>query len=399
MANSHTLKLRQKWFKLKTKEFIARNSAGLMVVILFLPGVAVGDNFKMLMSALSHPFLSLASLNTDFSHKIMWLIVLMLVFTVWSRAQKQAINGGAFMQYMRCLPLNSKQKNWDDLNLLMRGNHFLWAIIVASAYFLIQLPNLSLLTVFNYLFLLVLLFITQFSAVFNPSRNVIITLAIIALIFTLPLNVPLAWLRLIALTLMLYFTVINLLIRHNDIIVKTNETSKRFLPKTLTQNLYYQMLFKATLTSTLFRFGIITGFAILLLLLAEHFIYVSNNQLLPYAYVLEALLAYYLSGFYTVFSDERKIMNHLYACLPIKKLFWFKRDVFIVVLGTTIFHAVYFIWLSQFFAIKSLVSLFAFNTLLLLVCFPLRIKVTNNQTFISFVVLLIITAITIFNLS
>ena len=210
---------------------------------------------------------------------------------------------------------------------------------------------------------------------------------------------PLAWLRLIALTLMLYFTVINRLIRDNDISVKTTETSKRFLPKTLTQNLYYQMLFKATLTSTLFRFGIITGFAILLLLLAEHFIDASNNQLLPYAYVLEALLAYYLSGFYTVFSDERKIMSHLFACLPIKKHFWFKRDVFVVVLGTTIFHAVYFIWLSQLFAIKSLVGLFIYNTLLLLVCFPLRIKVKKNQTFFSFVVLLIITAITIFNLS
>ena len=278
------LKLRQQWFKLKTKEFIARNSAGLMVVILFLPGVAVGDNFKMLMSALSQPFLSLASLDTDFAHKIMWLAVLMLVFSVWSRAQKQAINGGAFMQYMRCLPLKSKQKNWDDLNLLMRGNHFLWAIIVASAYFLIQLPNLSLLTVFNYLFLLVLLFIIQYIAVFKASNKVIITVVIIALIFTLPLNVPLAWLRLIALTLMLYFTVINLLIRDNDISVKTTETSKRFLPIILTQNLYYQMLFKATLTSTLFRFGIIAGFAVLLLLLAEHFIDVSNNQLLPYAY-------------------------------------------------------------------------------------------------------------------
>ncbi len=393
------LKLRQQWFKLKTKEFIARNSAGLMVLVIFLPGVAVGDNFKMLMSALSHPFLSLASLETSFTQKILWLVVLVLVFSVWSRAQKQAITGGAFMQYMRCLPLNSKRKNWDDLNLLMRGNHFLWVVIIASAYFLSQLPTLSLLIVFNYLFLLLLLFITQYSAVFKASNKAIITLVVIALLFALPLQAPLAWLRLIILTLVLYFTLINLILKNDYKIAKTNEKAQQFHPKVLNQNLYYQMLFKATLTSTLFRFGIIAGFAILLLLLAKHFIAVSNNKLLPYAFVLEALLAYFLSGFYIVFSDERKGMSHLFASLPVKKLFWFKQDVFVVLLMTTLLHAVYFIWISHFFVLKSLVGLFVFNILLLLVCFPLRLKVKKNQTFISFVVLFIITAITLYNLS
>ena len=397
MANSHTLKLRQQWFKLKTKEFIARNSAGLMVLVLFLPGVAIGDNFKMLMSGLSQPFLLLAAVDTPFVNKLLWIALLILIFIVWSRAQRLAITGGAFMTYLQSLPLNSKQKNVDDFRLLMRANHLLWVMIFASAYFLYQ-PTPSLLTLFNYIFLLFFLFTMQYVAVFKPEKQSFISLGIIALTFIMPLSKNSSWLRLIALALFLVFTILSLFVTRNKT-TKNNEAPRLILPYILSNNLHFQMLFKATLTSTLFRLGLVTGFSTSLILLSQHFIKTSNNELLPYAYVLEAVIAYYLSGFFIIFSDERKGMKHLFASLPLNKLFWVKRDIFVVILMALTLHVIYFIGLSHFFVIHSLFSLFVFHTLLLLVCFPLRTLVKKNQPFIVFVVLLIITVITIFNLS
>lgn len=398
MATSHTLKLRQQWFKLKTKEFIARNSAGLMVLVIFLPGVALGDNFKLLMSALSQPFLLLAAVETPFVQKLLWISVLILVFLVWSRAQRQAITGGAFMNYLQSLPLNVKQKNTDDLRLLMRANHFLWVSVIASAYFHYQ-STTSLLILSNYIFLLFFLFTVQYVAVFKPEKHSIISLGIIALIFIMPLSIVLACLRLISLALFLVFTILNIFVIRDKTMIRDNKTSRRLLPQILSNNLHFQMLFKATLTSTLFRLGLVTGLSTSLILLSQHFIKISNNELLPYAYVLETVLAYYLSGFYIVFSDERKRMKHLFDSLPIKSIFWYKRDIFAVFIIALILHFLYFIGLSHFFVIHSLVSLLVFHAFLLLVCFPLRTLVKKNQTFISFVVLFIITAITVFNLS
>ncbi|MCF6299621.1 MAG: hypothetical protein L3J52_00630, partial [Proteobacteria bacterium] len=80
------------------------------------------------------------------------------------------------------------------------------------------------------------------------------------------------------------------------------------------------------------------------------------------------------------------------------KTYWVKRDISVMILITLILHTFYFIWTWHQFTPTTLQGLLLFHVLLLLVCYPLRILVKNAQTFISFVVLFIITAVTLFNI-
>lgn len=393
------LKLRQQWFKLKTKEFIHRNSAGLLVIVIFLPGVAVGDNFKMLMFALSQPLLLLSSIETSFSHKLTWMFVLSALFVVWSRAQKTAISGGAFMHYLDTLPIKKNEIITVKIRMLMRANHFLWGIVFASSYYLFNSLELTALKVCHYVFLLILLFSLQYCSVYKTDNKLKSALVFIAVIFTIQFNQSFEWLRLFVLTALLFIVLTKILVPQYKKQGQVSVHRKQIRFNFLSQNLYYQFLFKASLTGSLFRLGLITGLTTTLIVFANHFIKTSHNDFLPYIFVLEAVIAYYLSGFYLTFSDERQVMQSYLSSLPVKNLFWFSRDVSTLLLISAIFHGISYVWISQYFAINSIIKLLVFHILLLLICFPLRIKVKKNQTFISFVVLFILTAITLFNLS
>lgn len=391
--------LRKKWFNLKTKEFIKRNIAGFLVLIVFLPGVAIGANFNVFMSAISQPFLIVSSADETFFIKFIWLALLSVVFTVWSRAQKLAITGGAFTDYMQSLPISNTIKNKTNIKMLLKSNHILWFFILASFYFLIKTPQTHILAFFNFGFLLSLLLTTQLVSVFKPENKFFFALVVMALIFITPLPLGPMWLRLFVLGFVLIKLIQGVLDTTERKFEFAQSTPPRLIPNFILANLYVEILFKSGLTSTLFRLSIVLGIIVGLLISANQFIETSNNDLIPFAYVLEALIAYYLSGFFVIFINERKCMQTLFSSLPLEKYFWLKRDIFTVVIISLAIHALYFIWAKYYFLSETLLALLLFHLFLLLICYPLRNLVKNNQTFISFVVLFIITAVTLYNLS
>ena len=102
------LRLRRRWFKLQAKNFVSRYAAGLMVILIFLPGVAIGDNLQLLMGAVIAPFFALIHHNTSWHHLIIHMLLLIAVFMVWARAQQHAINGGLFMHYSIAQPVDEQ---------------------------------------------------------------------------------------------------------------------------------------------------------------------------------------------------------------------------------------------------------------------------------------------------
>ncbi len=391
--------LRKKWFNLKTKEFIKRNIAGFLVLVVFLPGVAIGANFKVFISAISQPFLIVVSVDEAFFIKLIWLTVLSVVFTVWSRAQRLAISGGDFADYMQSLPISNTIKNKTNIKMLLKSNHILWFFIFASFYFLIKIPQTQIVAFFNFGFLLSFLLTTQFVSVFKPKNKFFMTLFLMAFVFITPLPIGLMWLRLLVLSFVLIKLIQGVLDTTERKFEFAQSSPPRLIPNFISANLYVEILFKSGLTSTLFRLSIVFAIIVGFLISANHFIETSNNDLIPFAYVLEALIAYYLSGFFVTFIDERKCMQALFASLPLKHYFWLIRDSFAVLIISLVIHALYFIWAKYYFSSEALLTLLLFHLLLLLICYPLRILVKNNQTFISFVVLFIITAVTLYNLS
>ena len=391
--------LRKKWFQLQAKNFIVRYSTGLVVLAIFLPGVAIGDNFNLLMSAITKPLLLVSQMQTPFLIKLAWLLVLQLVFIVWARAQRQAINGGDFAIYLQTLPIDKKTKNKNNVFMLLLSNHLLWPLIFAGLYYLTSMENTESTTVMlRYGFLVLLLLTTQYVSVFSIHIVPILTVAILNL--GLLINVRTNFvLILILFWLLLLF--ISRLLKSPGSYTKAKSQLKplNFIPKFLSHNLYYQILFKSSNTSTLFRLAIVAFLMLGFTLVAQHFAHISDNNLFPYSLSLEALLAYYISGFFVSFNDERQQMAPLLSTLPIKKSFWITRDVFVIFIISSLIHLPFYYWQLNYLATHSIGFMLIYHLSLLLVCYPIRVLIKNSQTFFSFAVLFIITAITVFNLS
>lgn len=398
MPMSHILKLRKQWFKLRAREFIRRYFAGLLVLIVFLPGVAIGDNFKLFMTAVTKPLLIVVLGQETLTLQFFWLLIISSLFIVWARAQRAAISGGAFAKYMQSLPLCENLKQRNNLYMLLVANHFLWFFIGAGLVFLNQSTNTIVLDNIRYIFLILLLICLQYVSVFKPKNLNFLIVSIISAAYLLPINNSIQWLVVVILFLVLALLIKRLLtFKQRDFSILDSSTYTQQTYK-YTHNLYLQILFKSGLTSSLFRLSLIIGTMLGFSFLANHFASLNENDLRPYAYVIEAIIAYYLSGFYVSFADERKLMQALFGSLPLKKTFWLKRDVLALILITLALHAGYFIWAQNQFNSATLQGLLLFNIALICVCYPLRILVKNSQTFISFVVLFIITAITLFNI-
>jgi hypothetical protein len=398
MPSSHILKLRIQWFRLKAREFIRRYFAGFLVLIVFLPGVSIGDNFKLFMTAATKPFLIVVLSQGTLVVLLFWLFIIASLVIVWARAQRMAISGGAFAIYMQSLPLSENLIQKNNLYMLLIANHLLWVFISTGLFFLNQSSNVTVLDNFRYVFLILLLICLQYVSVFKPKKFNFLIISIISVVYLLPTNNTIQWMVLITIFLILALFIksfVNIKQLNYSTIGSSFNSQK---PYEFTHNLYLQILFKSGLSSSLFRFSLIIGIMIGFSLLANHFTSLNENDLRPYAYVIEAIIAYYLSGFYVSFADERKKMQALFDSLPLKKIFWFKRDVLILILIALMLHAGYFIWAQNHFRPETLQGLLLFNILLLCICYPLRTLVKNSQTFISFVVLFSITAITLFNL-
>ena len=379
--------LRKKWFQLLAKNFIVRYATGLMVLAIFLPGVAIGDNFNLLMSAITKPLVLISQTQTPFLIKLVWLLVLQAIFIVWARAQRQAINGGDFAIYLQTLPINKNTQNKNNVYMLLLSNHLLWPLMFAGLYYLPSIENAELMTVtFRYIYLLLLLISTQYVSVFKLQRTPILILSMLSLGLLINIGSGLV--------------LILILLKSQGDYIKTRQqlTPINLIPQFLSHNLYYQMLFKSAYTSTMFRLSIVTFLMFGFSMVAHHFININDNNLFPYSLSLEALLAYYISGFFVSFNDERQQMTPLLSTLPIKKTFWIVRDVLVIFLISSLIHLPFYYWQLDYLSSNTLWFMFIYHLSLLLLCYPIRVLIKNSQTLISFVVLFIITAITIFHI-
>ncbi|MBL4772321.1 MAG: hypothetical protein JKX98_01550 [Alcanivoracaceae bacterium] len=390
--------LRRQWFQLQAKNFILRYSTGLMVLAMFLPGVAIGDNFNLFMSAITKPFVLISQSQTPFLIKLVWLLVLQIVFIVWARAQRYAINGGNFAIYLQTLPIDKRIKNQNNIFMLLLSNHLLWPVIFAGFYHLLTMENTQLITaIFRYGFLVLLLLTTQYISVFSMRTFSVLT--VVGLSIGLLVSIKASFVLILILFWLLVWFFARLLKSQGNYIKPTDTLRPiNIFPKFLSHNLYYQILFKSALTSTLFRLAIIVFLIFGFSLIAQHFANINDNNLFPYSLSLEALLAYYISGFFVSFNDERQQMKQLLSSLPVKKSFWLVRDVLVIFLLSSLIHLPFYSWQHGYFTNNTLWIMFLYHLLLLLLCYPIRVFIKNRQTFISFVVLFIITAITIYHI-
>ena len=401
MQNTGLLKLRIQWFKLKAKEFIARYAAGLMVIALALPGVAIGDNLNLILLAITQPLLYVSMLEPSFIQKLSWLMVLMVVFVVWARAQKTAINGGQFAQYTTSLPIPHRRSIATNFLMVLISNHFLWVFMIYGIYHITLVIHSPKIEVLRYFYLLALLISCQYVVVFSSKKlliNALIALIILAIALIIPISQSLEWLRLSLVNVALIYFVVNFLSFKRNIKHSSVQQKQRFkMP--FHKNLYYQMLVSSDISSTMFRFGLLATLLFGFSLSAQHLSGLNENKLDPYAFIIEALLAFYLSGFYLIFKDQRKSMQQFLMTLPIRRFFWVQRDILTVILLSFLIHLPYLYWQIDHFENSIIVISWAFHLFLLLVSYPIRVFIKEGQTFITFAVILILTIILIYNKS
>ncbi|HOP22949.1 MAG TPA: hypothetical protein PK055_06820 [Gammaproteobacteria bacterium] len=347
---SSFFKYRLSWYKLKTREFVLRYKMALMIVTLFLPGVAIGDNFYLLLKFLTQPFVIISSSESSLLQILLALIFLLTVFLVWVRAQKTAIIGGEFSEYLRSLPLPKGQWIKSNLTVLLLSNHLLWVIIFAS-YFYLKTGSAS--EIIKNTLVLVLLIACQYRFIFLPT----------------------------------------------PLVSKHESLTKKFTKTALIRNNFYlQMLFQSDLSTTLFRFVLFLLFIAGFRMVAAFFAGQNNNELLPYLLIAEFLFGYFFSGFFITFKEQRQAFGDFLQSLPVKTFFWMKKDVSVVLMLSIPFHLLLYVLLHEFVSFKARASLFLYYVFLILLSYPLRMKL-QQQTFFSFMTLLVITIITIFNLT
>ncbi len=397
MSSNQLLELRKQWFKLKAKEFMQRYLAGLLVLVFFLPSVAIGENLYIFLEAISKPLLIISSTEATFTSCVMWLLVVCMIFLVWTRAQSLAISGGEFMQYMQSLPITHMDKLKNSILMLLVSNHFLWAFIAAGLFFLYESSENRTQELIRYLFLTVYLLTLQFVSINKNNTKNYVVLTFIGLFFITPIKPNYEWVRVLTLSIMLIAYMHSLSMRKPNRKADKNKKAIR-VPFKINKGLYWQFLANSNLISTFFRFSIISflmcGFA----LISQHLMGIGGDSLLPYFISLEGLIAYYFSGFFVVFKDQRLQMESLLLSLPVKATFWPSRDILVVFVLTLCAHLLFSFWSVNYFDISILLNVFLYHLFLLIIIYPIRATVKKRQTFISFVILFIITVITLFNL-
>lgn len=395
--HQNLLKLRVQWFKLSTKEFLQRYQNGFILLVLLLPGVAVGDNLYLFFKGLTIPFIQITGSQTQFLDKFLWLVVLHAIFVTFCLAQKTAITGGNFSTYMQSLPLTSTVKNKLNVWLMLLANHFLWVTVLASFYYQFESSDLGYLKYFKNALIVFLLLTAQYVALFKLNFKYVMALLILNLILLLNVSKNLVWVWCIF--LIVCWTVLTLQLLKPSRIYYKKPTKDFFNFLSLKSNFYFQMLFRANTTSTYFRLMIVVLLIVGFKLVSNNLAGNNSGELFPYALAFEALLAYYLSGFYVCFNDQRQFMHDLLISLPVPKFFWFIRDFLTVIILSLLAHMLLYILLLHVLNAKQLSGLFSYYVALLLVSYPIRIFVNRHQTSLTFVVLIIITAITLFNIS
>jgi len=383
---------------LKTKEFINRYLMGIVILVMFLPGVGVGENFNLLLEFITKPFIILSLPEATFFTKQVYLYCLMIIFIVWSRAQRLAINGGKFTLFQDSLPISESSKNKTNVKMILVSNHFLWPIILASYFYIPDDKDILFLAVTNVTFLVLLLFVTQYIMIFNYSITRIGLIVGIGMIFTAQLSSAYSFYQLALSYLLLYLFVLKFLFNVRQSYHHFSLKRNRFFPSLFSHNFYFQILFKSGLTSSLFRIIIIMGIMFGFTLSINYWVD-DYKELTPYYIVLETLLAYFISGFYVSFLDQRNTLKPWLITLPIKNSFWITRDIFYIIVLTALVHVVFYLWAISVTEYQTLPGVFLYHLLLLIICYPIRIYVVKQQTFITFVVLFIITSITLFNLT
>lgn len=317
---------------------------------LFLPGVAIGDNLFLLLKFLTQPFVIVSSADSSVLQRLLALSVLMTVFLVWVRAQKTAISGGDFSEYLCSLPLTQFQWMRSNLIVLLLSNHLLWVLIIASYFYLI---TGSVSEIINNTLVIILLLVCQYHFIFSRNR----------------------------------------------LASNTGNSAWNVRKSTLkTNNLYLQMLFQSDSSTTFFRMTflilLIAGFR----LVAPFFAGQNDNFLMPYIIALEFLLAYFFSGFFITFKEQRQAFGLYLKSLPVSLFFWFKKDFFVVLMISLPFHLLLYVLLQDFISLIEAFTLFMYYVMLTIVSYPLRMKL-KQQTFFSFMTLLVITIITIYKVS
>ncbi|MFK8010682.1 MAG: hypothetical protein AB8B80_01490 [Marinicellaceae bacterium] len=397
-TNQLLLKLRIQWFKLKAMEFLIRYQNGLFVLIIFLPGIAVGDNLLLILKALSTPFLQVGNPESLFLQKLIWLFLLHLIFITFSQSQSLGIKGGGMAIYLRSLPISGIVYHKINLILILFANHFLWIIIVSSFYFqVVTDDNNKFLILFNNLILVCTLITSQYIVLFNFKLKLLlcnILISILLFVKTIDSNKYFLNLVILALWIYLIFQIVK-----PDKNIKSFNWTKKIKSMPLMSNWHCLMLFRAKLVSTCFRllllFLLIIGFT----LVASHFIRINSGQLLPYALVIEGLLAYYLSGFFVFYVDQRNQLQFLFRTLPFTKFYWFYRDYLSVLLLSLSLHCLLYFLIQPLLSYLELLYLVAYHLLLLLVCYPIRVFAKTHQTILTFMVLTIVTVFTLYNYS
>jgi hypothetical protein len=376
---------------------------GLIVLIMFLPSVAIGNNFVLLFLGLTKPFQYINSIEASFALKFVSLLVLQLIFMVWSKAQKIAINGGSFSLYLQSLPINYSTRSQLNVVMLLYANHFLYPLIIASFFFLAHTPfHVFILSMLKNLLLVLLLFCSQYLLLFKREFRAVMLLTGMNLLLLIDFGYIFEWFKVIISLFVLGFYIIGFFVSSKKSMADQKfilPVSFNLMPRFIAANFHFQILFKSFLSSTLFRLFFV------LLLISGFVVYAQNNfivnsrgnELLPYALVLEALVAYYLSGFFVSFTDTRRQLQSLFRSLPVKFYFWPTRDIFVVVAIAVLFHGLIFIWVIHYLSFKLLFLLLLYQILLLLLCYPIRVYVIKKQTYFTFTALFIITAITIYN--
>jgi hypothetical protein len=397
MHKNDLLKIRLSWFSLKTKQFINRYFMGVFIVLIFLPGVGISENFDTLLTAICKPFATLSQIDTNFIERQVNLNLLIVVLMVWIQAQKSAIKGGKFTVFLQSLPIKESQKKIINIKMLLLGNHLLWPFIIASYFYIASEHHSTSLEIIRNSFLILLLLSTQYVLMFNRSAFNIFSVVGIGTIFTFQINTEYELYRLTFAFLIIGLFIYFLLLKELTFVIKHPMRLYQLFQQILSKNLYLQILFKSSLASSLFRLSIIIGLMVLFTY-ACHYWVDNNSELTPYYLTLEALLAYFISGFYVSILDQRNRMKLWLVTLPVKMYFWPVRDIFVIVLISTLMHGFFFFWALGKSELALLFNVFVFHLVLLCLCYPIRVFVIQKQTFITFVVLFIITAITIFNL-
>ena len=382
---------RLKWYRENFLAFLHRYQQMLLMVVFSLLPMAFSEDFLLgLIKLASSPIFSLFNSDITIHVRLLMLISVQTVYTLWIAMQKKAVTGSPLSEYLMTLPIK-KQDCWNiNLAVMLRANNIMWLPLIMAITSTILTQDTTLLITYNLINILsvaCLIVLAQMLWLYRSTKIYLILLAVNILYVSTTLLEPsktntlftVVVMALLAFTVKFFPQQVSVQLCLTLSTIKPNNRNASAISKRggliAIIAIHIKMLLAFFKIQTTYRMlvGILLS-SLCIFILRKSGLTLSLEYLLLFM-AIEVLIA---SEFFSLINTEREKTLPFISSLPIQKGFWLLLDSSSVLFLTMLMALPLLMHVNGILHLTTLFTLLVFTSSLVVAQFLAR-KIFQKQ--------------------